>query len=74
MKSITKRQLTRQPSKLTKIRAGESLRIDDREGGLVVTRPKRQRMTVAEIEAEIDRIGAGAPKIDTLAFLQEGES
>ena len=74
MKKITKRELTRKPSKLTSIRPGESLQIEDREGGLVVTRPKRRRWTATEIEAEIDRIGEGTPGIDTLAFLQEDES
>lgn len=74
MKKITKRELTRKPSCLTAIRPGESVRVEDREGGLIITRPKRRRWTAAEIEAEIDRIGKGAPQINTLAFLQEEES
>jgi hypothetical protein len=74
VKTISKREMTRKPSQLTAIQPGESMRVEDREGELIVTRPKRHRMTLAEIEAEIDRLGQGVPKIDTLSFLQEGES
>lgn len=74
MKKITKRELARKPSRLTSIRPGESLQVEDREGGLIVTRQKRRRWTSAEIEAQIDRLGKGSPKIDTLSFLQEEET
>lgn len=74
MKKITKRELARKPSRLTSIRPGESVLIEDREGGLVVSRQKRRKWTSADIEEQIDRLGKGTPKIDTLAFLQEDES
>ncbi len=73
MKTISKRQMTRQPSQLTRIRPGESVRIEDREGGLLVSRPKPRRLSLAQMEAELDRLAEGLPKLNTLTFLQEGE-
>jgi hypothetical protein len=73
MKTISKRDMTRQPSKITRIRPGESLHIKDREGGLVVTRTKPKRMTFAEFEASVEDLGKGMPRLDTLALHQEGE-
>ena len=73
VKTITKRELTRKPSTLTAIQPGECLGVEDREGGLIVTRQKRRRLSADEMEVEIQRLSGDAPKLDTLAFLQEGE-
>ena len=73
MKTISKRELSRKPSALTAIQPGESLRVEDREGGLIVLRPKHRRLSLDEMEVEIKRLSGDAPKLDTLTFLQEGE-
>jgi hypothetical protein len=73
MKTISKRKLTRNPSQLTRIRPGESIRVEDRQGALLVTRPKPSRLILAEMEAELDRQSKGLPQLDTLSLLQEGE-
>jgi hypothetical protein len=73
MKKISKREMTRRPSQLTAIRPGESIQVEDREGGLMVTRQKRQQVSPAEIEAEIERLTGKGPKLDTLVLMQEGE-
>ena len=73
MKTMTKRDLSRNASKITTIKPGESVEITDRKGRLTLTREKRVTITPDEMEAEVDRIGAGCPAIDTLVFLREGE-
>jgi hypothetical protein len=73
MKTITRRQLSREPARLNKIKPGDSVLVPDAKGGLVVTRRKKNKMTAEQIFAEIERLSAGCPPIDTLAFLREGE-
>ena len=73
MKAITKRELARKPSLVTSIKPGESVQIEDRQGGLVLMRQKRQTVSVGQMEAELDRLAAHCPAIDTKTFLEEGE-
>jgi hypothetical protein len=73
MKKISKREMTRHPSQLTAIRPGESIQVEDREGGLVVMRKKKHHLTAEEISTELARLAGDAPEMDTLALLQEGE-
>ncbi len=73
MKTISKREMTRRPSQLTAIRPGESIQVGDREGGLMVTRQKRQQVSSADIELEIERLTGKGPKLNTLVLMQEGE-
>jgi hypothetical protein len=73
MKTMTRRQLSREPSRLDKIRPGESVAVPDSKGGLIVTRPKKKRLSADELFAEVERMGAGCPPVDTLKILQEGE-
>jgi hypothetical protein len=72
--TITKRDLSRKPSALSALQPGESLRVEDNQGGFIVTRAKGRRPTAEEMDAEIKRLSGKAPKLDTLAFLQEGEA
>lgn len=73
MKTITRRQLSREPALLKNIKPGESVLVPDATGGLVVTRRKKNKVTAEQIFAEIERLTADCPPIDTLAFLREGE-
>lgn len=71
VQTITKRDLNRNPALLTKLRPGESLTVQDREGGLTVRREKRVTLTPAMIEADLARICAGGPATDALAMMEE---
>jgi hypothetical protein len=73
MKTLTRRQLSREPSQLDKIKPGESVAVPDSKGGLIVTRPKKRKLSAEELFAEVDRLGADCPSMDTLKILQEGE-
>ena len=73
VKTMTKRELSRNPAKLTAIKPGESVLVPDAKGGLMVTRRKKTRLPAGQMFAELERLCAGCPPIDTLAFLQEGE-
>lgn len=70
MKAVTKRQFMRKPSVLSGLQPGQSIVLKGKPS-LVVSRPKERRMTIEEIEAEIDQLGEGCPKIDTLAVLKD---
>jgi hypothetical protein len=74
MKTISKRELSRKPSQLSAIQPGESVMVSDTGGGLIVTRPKRRRLTLDEMDAELQRLAKGCPKVDSLTLLQEGEA
>jgi hypothetical protein len=73
VKTMTRRQLSREPSQLDKIKPGESVAVPDSKGGLIVGRPKKSKLSVDELFADVERIGAGCPPMDTLKILQEGE-
>lgn len=73
MKMITRRQLSREPSRLDKIKPGESVVVPDSKGGLLVTRPRKKKLTPEEMFTEVERLCADCPPIDTLRILQEGE-
>ncbi len=72
VKSITKRELSRNPAKLSSLKPGETIAIADLRGGLTLTRSKRVSLTADQIEAEIQRICAGSPPLDSRT-LQEDE-
>ena len=73
VKTMTKRELSRNPAKLTAIKPGESVLVPDAKGGLVVTRRKANKLPAGQMFAELERLCAGCPPIDTLTFLQEAE-
>lgn len=74
MKTITKRELSRNPAKLSALKPGESVAIADRQGGLTLRREKKSRLTIEDMEGHTKQFRPVCPKMDTLAFLQEGEA
>jgi hypothetical protein len=62
MNAITKRELTRNPARLT---------IDDRQGGLTVQREKKNILTVEQVEGDLAKICAGCPPVDSLKMMEE---
>jgi len=74
MKTITKRELSRNPALLSQLKPGESIAVSDREGGLTLRREKRIKLTVEDMEAQTEALQSQCPSMDTLAFLREGEA
>jgi hypothetical protein len=73
MKTLTRRELSRKPSRLKAIKPGESVQVPDEQGGLVITRRKTLQLTPAEMLAQVDALTSQCPPLDTLAIAQEGE-
>ena len=73
MKTITSRELSRKPSVISNIKPGEAVHVADRKGGLMMTRAKRIAVTPREMMAELGKLTAGCPPMDTQAFLEDGE-
>lgn len=71
MKRISKRQLVRNPAVASHLKPGQSLQLEDGKEPLVLSRPKRVRLTADEIHAELDRLCEEAPAQDALAALQD---
>jgi len=71
MKKISKRELVRNPSMASHLKPGESLQLEDGKEPLVVSRPKRVRLTAEQIHAELDRLCKDAPTQDTQAVLRD---
>ena len=71
MKTITKRELVRNPALASHLRPGESIRLEDGKEPLVILRCKKRTLTAEAIHTEPDRICRGAPEIDTLAVLND---
>ena len=69
MKTITRRQLSREPSKLDAIKPGETVSVPDSKGGLLVTRPKKARLTPEQMMAQLDALPGLWPAIDSQAVL-----
>jgi hypothetical protein len=64
MKSLSKRELVRNPSLASHLKPGQSLQLEDGREPLVVSRRKRVRITAGQIHAELDRLCEGAPARD----------
>jgi hypothetical protein len=71
MKAVTKRQLVRKPSIVSGLKPGESLAIRDGESELIVTRKADQKLSPDQIEAELQKIFRGAPRLDCQAVLDD---
>jgi hypothetical protein len=71
MKSISKRELVRNPSLASHLKPGESLQLEDGKEPLVVSRRKRVRLSAEQIHTELDRLCKGAPVQDTQAALRD---
>jgi hypothetical protein len=71
VKTISKRELVRNPSLASRLKPGQSLQLEDGKDPLVVSRRKRARLTAEQIHAELDRLCEGAPVQDTQSALQD---
>jgi hypothetical protein len=71
MKTISKRELVRNPSLASHLKPGQSLQLEDGKEPLVLSRRKRTRLTAEQIHAELDRLCEGAPEHDTQAALRD---
>jgi len=71
MKTISKRELVRNPSIASHLQPGQTLQLEDGKEPLVLTRRKRLRLTADEIHAELDRLCEGAPPQDAQAALAD---
>jgi hypothetical protein len=70
MKTVSKRQLVRNPSLASHLKPGQSLQLEDGKEPLVLSRRKRVRLSAEQIHAELDRLCKGAPAQDTQAALR----
>jgi len=71
MKSLSKRELVRNPSLASHLKPGQSLQLEDGREPLVLSRRKRVRLTAGQIHAELDRLCEGAPAQDAQAALRD---
>ncbi len=71
MKTLSKRELVRNPSVASHLKPGQSLQLEDGKEPLVLSRRKRVRLTAEQIHAELDRLCEGAPDQDTQSALKD---
>ena len=71
MKTISKRELVRNPSLVSHLKPGESFQLEDGKEPLVVLRRKRRRLSAEEIHAELDRLCEGAAVRDTQTAMRD---
>ncbi len=71
MKTLSKRELVRNPSLASHLKPGQSLQLEDGKEPLVVSRRKRARLTAEQIHAELDRLCKDAPAQDALRDLRQ---
>ena len=71
IKTLSKRELVRNPSLASHLKTGQSLQLEDGKEPLIVSRRKRVRLTAAQIHAELDRLCEGAPDQDAQAALRD---
>jgi hypothetical protein len=69
-KTISKRELVRNPSLASHLKPGQSLQLEDGKEPLVLSRRKRARLTAEQIHAKLDRLCEGAPEQDAQAALR----
>lgn len=71
VKTITKRELARNPAAIAHLKPGQSVEVQGRDGNLIVSRAKKHRLTVEEMEAELDRLSAQCPPMDCQGILND---
>jgi hypothetical protein len=71
MKTITRRQLSRQADATKNIAPGESVHVPDDNGGLIITRRKKHPLTPAEMMAQLDALPGKWPEVDTSLLLED---
>jgi len=60
-KTLSKRELVRNPSLASHLKPGQSLQLEDGKEPLVLSRRKRARLTTEQIHAELDRLCKALP-------------
>ena len=71
MKQISKRELVRKPSLVSHLKPGESLVVADGKLPLLISRPKIKKLTAAEIEAELQKLGKVQPEMNCQEVLDD---
>ncbi len=71
MKTLTKRELVRKPSVVSALKPGQSLAISDGDSNLILTRTANEKMSPEQIESDLQKIFAGAPRMDCQAVLDD---
>jgi hypothetical protein len=71
MKTISKRELVRNPSVASHSKQGQLLPLDGSKEPMVLSRNKRGRLTAKQIHAELDRLCEGAPAHNTQDALRD---
>jgi hypothetical protein len=71
LKKLSKRELVRNPSLASHLKAGQSLQLEDGKEPLVLSRRKRVRLTAGQIHAGLDRLCKDAPTQDAQAALRD---
>jgi hypothetical protein len=71
VKTVSKRELVRNPSLASHLKPGQSLQVEDGKEPLIVSRRKRVRLTAEQIHAELDHLCEGAPMQDAQAALRD---
>jgi hypothetical protein len=71
VKTLSKRELIRNPSLASHLKLGQALQLEDGREPLVLSRRKRVRLTAEQIHAELDRLCEGVPAQDTQAALRD---
>jgi hypothetical protein len=71
VKTLSKRELVRNPSLASHLKPGQSLQLEDGKEPLVLFRRKRARLPARQIHSELDRLCEGAPAQDAQAALRD---
>lgn len=73
MKTITRRQLSREPATLKQIQPGQSVEVPDDNGGLVITRRKRNILSPQEMMTEVEKLTGHWMPMDTRTLMEDEE-
>ena len=71
VKTVSKRELVRNPSLASHLKPGQSMHLEDGKEPLILSRRKRMRLTEEQIRAELDRLRDDAPVHDAQAALRD---
>jgi hypothetical protein len=71
VKTVSKRELVRNPSLASHLKPGQSMQLEDGKEPLILSRRKRMRLTAEQIHEELDRLCDDAPVHDAQAALRD---
>jgi hypothetical protein len=71
MRTITRRQLSREADATKGIAPGESVQVPDDNGGLIITRRKKHQMSVNQMMDQVAKLPGNWPDIDTDALMED---